>query len=333
MATLFASRHLTSSLCQASKINLACSLLHQRYIPASSQLPSKATTTRPLSSSSDDRTYTLLYYRSPKRQKYPRATLAFSSFNLTYWLWYTFDFTPSVNASAHEKAAIGQIDAETLQLLLVDDFMGYVGLGVALVIWGGSIWYPRNLVSAIWISEGSGDEKCVALSTLKLPLVTQPSILDRMKFIPLDNTIGNKSLFTEAELKTDSSIQFFHGDELALVGEREKNDILIKLDGELSKKQGHLALQVNNDETADATGPLAVLSKKNYLLDIDEGEVMPGADIELLRAFLTKEDWEIGAGGSRKVKEKKQRDTRDQVQDHDASETIIRPKRYGKKKR
>ena len=79
-----------------------------------------------------DNEWQLLYKRSPSRSTYPRATLTFSSFNALYWMWYTFDFTPSVNAAAYEKAALNQIDAESLELLLVDGTIGYVGLGLAL---------------------------------------------------------------------------------------------------------------------------------------------------------------------------------------------------------
>ncbi|KAL3793924.1 hypothetical protein ACHAWO_002304 [Cyclotella atomus] len=227
--------------------------------------------------SSKDQSYSLLYARSPARSFYPRTTLAFSSFNTLYWLWYTFDFTPSVNASAYEKASLQQIDLETLDLLLVDTTMGYVGLGMALVIWGGSIWYPKHLVSAIWKSEG--DDGGLAVSTLSLPFVQVPSILG-----------GTNTEFSKEQLQSESSVKFFNRGEIGVVGDRDTNEILIKLDGDLGKKRGHLALQVIDPTASDPdteTGPFSVLNKKNYLLDIEsEEEIVEGAKDVLLKALL-----------------------------------------------
>lgn len=230
--------------------------------------------------SEENTQYSLLYQRSPSRSSAPRATLAFSSFNTLYWTWYTFDFTPSVNASAYEKAALHQIDAETLDLLLVDPTMGYIGLGVALLIWGGSLWYPKHLVSAIW---KRGDS--LALSTMSLPLVKMPGILR-------DGGAANNAIFTTEQLQSDSNIQFYTTDEINIAGEKETNEILIKLDGELGKKRGHLALQLNDpnaDSEENSDGPLSNLLKKNYLLDIDDGEIVEGANGQLLEALLSKD--------------------------------------------
>jgi hypothetical protein len=261
-----------------------------------------------------DDQYTLLYARSPTRSIYPRTTLAFSSFNTLYWLWYTFDFTPTVNASAIEKATLNQIDAETLELLLVDSTMGYVGLGMALIIWGGSIWYPKHLVSAIWKSKDN--DGCLAVSTLSLPFVNIPSILGDNK-----DTV----VFSREQLQSESNVQFFNRGEIGIAGERDTNEILIGLDGDLGKKRGHLALQVM-DPTADAdaeTGPFSVLKKKNYLLDIEsEKEIVDGAKDDLLKALLFRvfeENDPSSSGRRRKVRD-------DDVQ--------IRPKSgKGKKKR
>ena len=260
--------------------------------------------------------YSLLYQRSPSRSSAPRTTLAFSSFNTLYWTWYTFDFTPSVNASAHEKAAIHQIDAETLHLLLVDPTMGYIGLGVALLIWGGSLWYPRHLVSAIW---KRGDS--LALSTMRLPLVKLPGILQEK---------GGGTLFTMEQLQSDSNIQFYTTDEINIAGDKETNEILIKLDGDLNKKRGHLALQLKdpnaNDDSED--GPISNLLKKNYLLDIDEGEIVEGANGELLEALLSKDLLED------KVSMDNNASRRSAKIRHESEEEIaqIRPK-FGKGKR
>ncbi|KAL3805010.1 hypothetical protein HJC23_003238 [Cyclotella cryptica] len=282
--------------------------------------------------SAEDVKWSLLYHRS-NRATYPRATLTFSTFNLFYWLWYTFDFTPAVNASAHEKAALGQIDAETLELLLVDNSMGYVGLGVALVIWGGSVWYPKRLITAIWKSEDDDENNHrIAISTLKMPFVTESNVLKKMKsFNGVENTI-----FTETELRSDSNIQFFNAGEIGIVGEKETNDILVNLDGELGRKRGHLALQAIDakNETSSATssaGPLSLLTKKNYLLDIgSEDEIMVGANSHLLRAFLFN-DFQLQSAANPKVG--RRRNTKGLEQNDQTGTTIIRPKGHGKKKR
>lgn len=258
------------------------------------------------------RQYSLLYARSPSRSIHPRAMLAFSSFNALYWLWYTFDFTPSVNASAYEKAALNQIDAETLELLLVDSTMGCVGLGIALVIWGGSVWYPKHLVSAIWKSD---DE--MAITTLSMPFISVPSILGG----------EHNKKFTEDQLKMESNIQFYKTEEIGIVGEREKNEIIVKLDGELGKKRGHLALQVN-DPNNTSSDFLSRFNKKNYLLDIgSEDEIVDGANADLLKALLSKELEEQqnnNSSNSRRHKTKV---------DSDEDYVQIRPKKFGKKRR
>jgi len=268
-------------------------------------------TQSPPKETATDHQWKLLYQRNQSRSLYPRATLAFSSFNTLYWSWYTFDFTPAVNNSAYEKAALGQIDIETLELLLVDSTMGYVGLGVALLIWGGSVWYPKHLISAIWRSNDQ-----LAVSTLSLPFINMPSILG-----------GNTNVFTNEQLKSESNVQFYDVGEINVSGERETNEILIKLDGEMGKKRGHLALQVDNPNKATAdNNPLASFNKKTYLLDIaTEDEVVDGANSDLLMALLSKElgnkPHDISIGRKKKSK-----------QEFDEEYVQIRPQ-FGKKRR
>ena len=188
-------------------------------------------------------------------------------------MWYTFDFTPSVNAAAYEKAALNQIDAESLELLLVDGTIGYVGLGLALVIWGGSVWYPKHLVSAIWKSDDN-----LAISTLSMPFIKSPSILG-----------GEHSKFTEEQMKLEPGIEFFKTGEISVTGEREKNELLVKLDGDLGKKRGHLALQLRdpNAEQESGNNLLTLFTSKNYLLDIgSEDEIVDDANADLLRVLL-----------------------------------------------
>lgn len=281
----------------------------------------------------EDSKWLLLYRRSDSRSTYPRATLTFSTFNLFYWLWYTFDFTPAVNASAHEKAVLGQIDAETLELLLVDSNMGYVGLSLALVIWSGSIWYPKHLITAIWKSED--DDKSnqrMAISTMKMPFVSEPNVLQKKKWT---DGVGT-TIFTETELRSDPNIEFFNAGKIRIVGERETNDILVKLDGELGRKRGHLSLQANDakNESSAATpsaGPLSLLTKKNYLLDIgSEDEIMEGANSHLLRALLLN-DYQVQSAAHQKVG--RRQDNKNLEQNGQVGNAIIRPRGFGKKKR
>ena len=75
----------------------------------------------------DERTWKLLYHRSPNRLTMPRGLFGVSTFFQIYWTWYVVDFTPAINKSAQVKYAAGQISQETLELLLIDDMMGYVG--------------------------------------------------------------------------------------------------------------------------------------------------------------------------------------------------------------
>lgn len=221
--------------------------------------------------------------------------LGISTFNLSYWTWYVSDFTPSVNAAAQAKAALGQIDAETLNILLIDPKMGYVGLGVSLAIWGGAFMYVKQLVSAMW----KGSNGSIAVSGLKLPLLTEPKVLKRTVYDPNSNQFdGVENIeFTQSELESESVAFYSHGD-LSISGERDTNDLLVKFDGEFSKKIGHLALKVNDDDDDDSSGEnendtssaLSHLSKQKYLLDIGSAdEIMPNASPHLLKSLVIRE--------------------------------------------
>ncbi len=187
--------------------------------------------------------------------------------------------------------------------------MGYVGLGVSVLIWGASVSYVRNLVSGIWkavdnvdgSASGLGErstndtkDMSLAVSTLKFPFVSLPEILNRVKYDPNANQFDEVEnvTFTESELKADSNIKFYASGELAVMNDADVNGILVKLDGEMSRKRGHLALH-KVEAGAMPTGDeplLAHLTKQGYLLDIDEFEVVPGGDPDLLRAFVLRED-------------------------------------------
>eukprot|EP00986_Skeletonema_menzelii_P013180 scaffold7526_cov120-Skeletonema_menzelii.AAC.1 len=257
----------------------------------------------------DDPTYTLLYHRSPSRSTPPRAMLGISSFNLSYWTWYVADFTPSVNAAAQAKAALGQIDAETLNILLIDPKMGYVGLGVSLAIWGGAFMYVKQLISAIW----KGSDGSIAISGLRLPLLTEPKVLKRTVYDPNSNIFdGVENIqFTQSELESENVAFYSHHGDLSISGEKDTNDLLVKFDGDFSKKVGHLAIKVNDEgddnsigeNGSDTSSALSHLSKQKYLLDIGSGdEIMPNASPHLLKAMVIK-DHHLMTGGNKKTQQ------------------------------
>lgn len=267
--------------------------------------------------------YNLLYHRSPSRSTPPRAMVGISTFNLLYWTWYVADFTPSVNASAQAKAALGQIDADTLHLLLIDPKMGYVGLGVSIAIWSGAWMYTRQLISAIW----KGSDGNLAVSGLQLPFLTEPKVLAKTVYDPTTNNTFSDGVehiqFTEAELKAESSnIAFYRHGDLSLSGEKDTNDILVKYDGDFSRKVGHLALKVNatdnssssssssqdeeRDETSISNSAFSNLSKqKYYLLDIGSSEeIMPNASHHLLSSLVIREH-HLMIGGKKNMEKTK----------------------------
>jgi len=246
---------------------------------------------------SDERKWKLLYHRDPSRSKSPRALLGVSTFNMVYWTWYCADFTPAINSSAHEKAALGQIGPETLDLLLVDPTMGYVGLGISTVIWLGAFVYTRQLVSAIWGSQptsssAGGEEIMLAVSTLKFPFLNQLKILGRTVYDPENNDFGGKEniVFTESELRSEPTLETFAPGELALSEDNRKHDAVVRFDGEFGRLRGHIALK-KEDGGGETNGLVASLLQSKYLLDIhSEEEVMRDASPTLLHSLVIRDD-------------------------------------------
>ena len=77
-----------------------------------------------------------LYQRNSERNKLPRTAFGFSLLNTTYWLWYSLDFIPAVNASPigdlHVNPSIG---------------FGGVALGIFINLLTGI--YPSSLISKL----------------------------------------------------------------------------------------------------------------------------------------------------------------------------------------
>ena len=261
-----------------------------------------------------ERKWTLLYHRNPSRSTSPRALFGMSTFNLLYWTWYVIDFTPAINTAAQIKAAMGQIDTQTLELLLVDPIMGYVGLGVSMTIWLGAYYYSKQLVSAIWgthrhtttinaaittnnttaaNNDDDGDEKeeiLLAVSTLKLPFLLQPKILRKLVYNPETNNYdGGVEVvqFTESEIMSTGANLYSPG-QLVLSEEQKRQDAIVKFDGDFSRLRGFVALKKSHDDDSENNrGPLASVLEQKYLVDINSAdEVMPNASPFLMRALV-----------------------------------------------
>jgi hypothetical protein len=83
----------------------------------------------------------VLYERGPGRNALARSGLGFSSFHTAYWVWYSADFIPTVNAAEMHD-------------LHIDPMLGVVGIVFASVIQGIFFTYPKRLVSRLtWKSE------------------------------------------------------------------------------------------------------------------------------------------------------------------------------------
>ena len=232
------------------------------------------------SSSRPEKEWKLLYHRNPSRNTYPRAFFGVSTFNLFYWTWYVVDFTPAINSSAQTKFELGKIDPETLEILLIDPNMGYIGLGVSSIIWLGAFLYSRQLVSAIWASQstatsvGSEDDRRLAVATLRLPLLTQPKILLKTVFDPEHNKFDGSVediRFTESDIKSTPSVEIFAPGELALCEDKIQHDAIVKYDGDFRRLRGHIALK-KADENDENKGYLSALLDQKFLLDISSTE-------------------------------------------------------------
>ena len=278
---------------------------------ATTLLPSARTysSSPKLQQTDGERKWTLLYNRNPSRTTVPRAMLGVTTFNLTYWFWYNLDFIPSINASAHHKFELGQIDADILDKLLIEPALGYMGMGISSLIWLGAYLYTKQLVSAIWASKETalhGDGACqLAVSTLKLPLLTRPKILAKTVYDPESNHFGNAGeiVFTDSELKSESSVEFYEPRDLALSEKTRRNDVITKYDGEFSKLNGHISLKKTEEGNKEDGGPLSSVLKQKYLLDVaSEDEFMPNSNPILLHSLVL-EDYHLQS--AKKVLSKK----------------------------
>jgi hypothetical protein len=98
----------------------------------------------------------VLYERGPGRNRLARSGLGFSSFHTAYWLWYSADFIPTVNAAAMHD-------------LHIDPMLGWVGIVFATSIQAVFFMYPKRLVSRLtW----KADARQLLFYSHNIPFVT-----------------------------------------------------------------------------------------------------------------------------------------------------------------
>jgi hypothetical protein len=84
-----------------------------------------------------------------------RSGFFFSTFHTLYWIWYTFDFLPIVNAAS-------------MELLHVDPMIGVAGIAIAMALQSAFVIYPRRLISKLTYRP---DEQRICIYTHRLPLM------------------------------------------------------------------------------------------------------------------------------------------------------------------
>jgi len=161
------------------------------------------------------------------------------------------------------------------------------------LIFAGVYMYTRQLVSAIWSSPETED---IAISTLKLPFLTQPKVLDKTLYDPESNEFDGVEdiTFTDSELKSANALLFAPG-ELTLSEEQRKNDAIVKFNGDFRLLRGHIAIKsddtysaAEDDETANKG--IDFLYSQKYLLDINNSsEVMTNASPALMHSLVLKD--------------------------------------------
>jgi len=155
------------------------------------------------SSTSSISNSTLLYKANSSKATLPRAILAFSTLHTGYWSWYVLDFTPALTASAADPSSI-------------DPTVGYLGLGLSVFMFLGSILYPKSLISEISRNE---NQHKLQIKTFNLPFVL-PSR-------PIEYKLG----------------------ELVIDSPNDVTKILSEYNGDMAKFPGHMALHAEGKYT------------------------------------------------------------------------------------
>jgi len=127
----------------------------------------------------------LLYQRDPERLLFPRYLVGFNMFHSVYWVWYVVDFVPAV-------AAKGAFE--------VNELVGSVGLGLALIMLGGSCLYPRFLVGEISRTQkGNGTiVKCYTLPFVRLETNESATVYPRGK-LRIENETARETILKDGK--------------------------------------------------------------------------------------------------------------------------------------
>lgn len=165
----------------------------------------------------------------------PRGLLALTTVHTSYWLWYVLDFTPSLNAAAAKKnevlaatAAVGDGAAAGVEAFAgIDPTVGYLGLGMAIMMSLGSAAFPKYLVSEI----RKADNGALRVGVHSLPFCTPQTGTQAEVYPPagvtIDSTNDASAIFTRNNGDLTKSRGF-----LALRAEGKKVNLLLNINGE-----------------------------------------------------------------------------------------------------
>eukprot|EP00562_Extubocellulus_spinifer_P035651 CAMPEP_0178684546 /NCGR_PEP_ID=MMETSP0699-20121125/2897_1 /TAXON_ID=265572 /ORGANISM="Extubocellulus spinifer, Strain CCMP396" /LENGTH=332 /DNA_ID=CAMNT_0020329219 /DNA_START=44 /DNA_END=1042 /DNA_ORIENTATION=+ len=212
------------------------------------------TSTAPISSTSND-VGELLYQRASSRLAFPRFLLGMTTLHTSYWLWYVIDFTPTINAAAAARNAEiakaiknGAADATTSTATAavdafsgIDPTVGYLGLGMAILMSLGSAAFPRHLVSEVRTGPNSMGAGSLRVGVHSLPFCTP-------------QTGDMTTAYPPAAVTIDSAV--------------DAEQIFTKHDGDLRKQRGFLALRAEG-------------TRANLLLNIGSDDEVKREDLLL----------------------------------------------------
>ena len=160
------------------------------------------------------------------------------------------------------------------------------GLGVGALISFACYQYTTQVVAAIW----SSPSDTLAVSTLKLPGLTEPSVLKRTVYDPETNDFDELEdlVFHESELMDEPNVQFYRRGELALADDQMQQSLLLEHDGDFSRLVGHIALAKRGQLDGIKT-KAAPLFKTSYLISGSSGEFTSNSGPALLRSLVLPE--------------------------------------------
>lgn len=213
----------------------------------------RSTTTSTASTSSD--VGELLYRRASNRLAFPRFLLGMTTLHTSYWFWYVIDFTPTINSAAAARNAEiakaiknGAADATTSTATAavdafsgIDPTVGYLGLGMAILMSLGSAAFPRHLVSEVRTGPNAMGAGSLRVGVHTLPFCT-PQTGDKTTVYPpaavtIDSTVDAEKIFT----KHDGDLRKQRGF-LALRAEGTRANLLLNIGSDDEVKREDLLL-------------------------------------------------------------------------------------------